>query len=186
MRRWFTLFFIPLIPLNTVGEYVECEGCKQAFKMVVLQAPTTATLQQELLYAAREALATMLRLGRSAAGDAAALEILSELAGRAWTLEELSADVDGLDTSMLDRRLGHLAGVLNEHGKERFVSQCARAAAVDGTLDAAARDAVLRIGGALQMTPAHVRGVLGDYGEVDGAPRPPRATPLRADRPNPN
>lgn len=30
--KYFTLFFIPLIPLNTVGEYVECQGCHQAFK----------------------------------------------------------------------------------------------------------------------------------------------------------
>ena len=26
-RRWFTLFFIPLIPLGTNGEWVRCEGC---------------------------------------------------------------------------------------------------------------------------------------------------------------
>lgn len=36
-RRFFTLYFIPLIPLQTVGEYVECGGCKGTFKPEVLQ-----------------------------------------------------------------------------------------------------------------------------------------------------
>ena len=27
VRRWFTLFFIPLIPLNVAGDYVECQRC---------------------------------------------------------------------------------------------------------------------------------------------------------------
>jgi hypothetical protein len=26
-RRWFTLFFIPLLPLGTQGEWVRCGGC---------------------------------------------------------------------------------------------------------------------------------------------------------------
>lgn len=26
-RRWFTLFFIPLLPLNTQSERVRCDGC---------------------------------------------------------------------------------------------------------------------------------------------------------------
>lgn len=29
VRRFFTLYFIPLIPLNSLGEYIECESCKE-------------------------------------------------------------------------------------------------------------------------------------------------------------
>ncbi len=38
VRRFFTLYFIPLIPLGTVGEYVECGRCKGTFKPAVLDA----------------------------------------------------------------------------------------------------------------------------------------------------
>jgi hypothetical protein len=31
VNRWFTLYFIPVIPLGTVGEYVECQGCAATF-----------------------------------------------------------------------------------------------------------------------------------------------------------
>jgi hypothetical protein len=37
VRRFFTLYFIPLIPLATLGEYVECEGCRGTYKMEVLR-----------------------------------------------------------------------------------------------------------------------------------------------------
>ena len=31
VRRWFTLYFIPVIPLNKAGEYVECKQCAGTF-----------------------------------------------------------------------------------------------------------------------------------------------------------
>jgi len=35
-RRWFTLFFIPVIPLNSVGEVVVCTTCKARYQPAVL------------------------------------------------------------------------------------------------------------------------------------------------------
>ena len=36
VRRFFTLYFIPLIPLKIVGTYVECHGCGGTFDDSVL------------------------------------------------------------------------------------------------------------------------------------------------------
>jgi len=36
VRRFFTLYFIPLIPLGTIGEHVECETCKTIYNPNVL------------------------------------------------------------------------------------------------------------------------------------------------------
>jgi transcription elongation factor Elf1 len=35
-KRWFTLYFIPVIPLGTAGEYVECNACGATFDMDAL------------------------------------------------------------------------------------------------------------------------------------------------------
>jgi hypothetical protein len=35
-RRWFTLFFIPLVPLNRRGEWVQCLGCGATYRADVL------------------------------------------------------------------------------------------------------------------------------------------------------
>jgi hypothetical protein len=32
-RRWFTIFFIPFIPLKVLGEYVECQTCQKGYQM---------------------------------------------------------------------------------------------------------------------------------------------------------
>jgi hypothetical protein len=39
VRRFFTLYFIPLIPLQIVGTYVECQGCGGTFNDTVLDRP---------------------------------------------------------------------------------------------------------------------------------------------------
>jgi tellurite resistance protein len=36
VRRFFTLYFIPIIPLDLVGEYVECQKCQGTFKPEIL------------------------------------------------------------------------------------------------------------------------------------------------------
>lgn len=36
-RRWFTLFFIPLIPLGGRGEWVQCQSCGATYDVGVLQ-----------------------------------------------------------------------------------------------------------------------------------------------------
>ena len=36
VQRYFTLYFIPVAPMETLGEFVRCVGCKQAYKPEVL------------------------------------------------------------------------------------------------------------------------------------------------------
>jgi len=36
VRSYFTLYFIPLIPMKTLGEYVECDTCAGKYKPEVL------------------------------------------------------------------------------------------------------------------------------------------------------
>jgi len=39
-RRWFTVLFLPVIPLNKLGEHVLCQRCGSTFRMAVLDYPT--------------------------------------------------------------------------------------------------------------------------------------------------
>ena len=56
-RRWFTLFFIPMIPLKALGTYVECDVCHGTFVESVLEAPTIAQFEHSIGLAARAAVA---------------------------------------------------------------------------------------------------------------------------------
>jgi len=62
-RRWFTLFFIPVIPLSSVGDHVQCTICRTRYVTDVLAQPTTAQMQAALPAGMRAAVSAMLRSG---------------------------------------------------------------------------------------------------------------------------
>lgn len=168
-RRWFTVFFIPLIPLKVLGEYIECQTCKCTYKPAVLSQPTTATLQNELLLAARETAVVVLGSDPTPAACTEARLMLSSFAEREWSETELAADVGQLDTGGLSARLALLAGVLTEQGKERLVGWAAKIASTGGFLTAERRAVVERIAGDIGMTAAHARGVIDEVVEQSRA-----------------
>lgn len=162
-RRWITIFFIPMIPLNDVGdEFVECTTCRNAYRLSVLNQPTSATLSESLVGATRAAVVWLLRTAGSPAPAtiATALQVLSAAANRPWTEPELQADVAQLDVSGLPAQLATLAGVLNDHGREGFLTGAARVAAADGAITDPERALLDNLAASLGMTPAHARGVI--------------------------
>jgi len=169
-RRWITIFFIPMIPLNNVGdEFVECATCRNAYRLTVLNQPTSAALSENLVTATRAAIAWLLRAGTPApATVAAALQVLSSAANRPWTEPELESDIAHLDVSGLPGQLALLASVLNDHGRESFLTGCARVSAADGEITDAERALLDNVAASLGMTPAHARGVIAQVVEQAG------------------
>ena len=161
-RRWFTLFWVPLIPLKEIGEYVECDRCKSTFTPGVLQLPTTSGLQTMLVSATREAVTWLLRTSETVSGTGTALEVLSETAGQPWRAADLEADLAGLDVGPLPDHLRQLATMLNEHGRERFLSNCVRIAAADGHVDDGERNVLDQMAAALGLSASHARGIIDD------------------------
>ncbi|MFT6255427.1 MAG: hypothetical protein ACJATV_001691 [Granulosicoccus sp.] len=45
VRRFFTLYFIPLIPLDKLGEYLECLSCKDTYKPNILNYDPVANAE---------------------------------------------------------------------------------------------------------------------------------------------
>src|ERR1044072_688889 len=46
MLRFFTLYFIPIIPLDVIGEYIECNYCHGTFRPEVLQYEARAAVAE--------------------------------------------------------------------------------------------------------------------------------------------
>src|SRR4051794_1268302 len=111
-RRWFTLFFVPLIPMKEIGEFVQCETCKKGFQTDVLQRPTSASLAEQMIAATREAVAQLILLDDSASTRAAGARAIGEVTGDEITDDQVQADLDHLDLSQLTPRLEILAEVL--------------------------------------------------------------------------
>ena len=160
-RRWFTLFFIPVIPLNQVGQHVQCTTCRARYLTDVLSQPTTAQMQAALPAGMRAAASAMLRSGDPA----------SPVSRQRAIEAVVAAGTPGYDEAMLDTDLRQpfesVRPALNQVGRqltiqarEWYLADVIRIGMADGPLTEGERQAALVIGTELGMTQAQVIGVI--------------------------
>ena len=109
VKRYFTLYFIPVLPLGSAGEYVRCESCGGTFGTEILtydpeqeRAKTVSTLR-------RMAVLFLLDLKRASAQE---LENLQDIVG-----EVADSDIEAIEVAQ-DVRMAHEADVdLIQHVK---------------------------------------------------------------------
>lgn len=175
VRRFFTLYFIPLIPLENLGEYVECQFCKGTYKEEVLRYDPRAQ-EQALREAFDYALQRSLVLVMLADGSAQEVELqtLATLCrshgGRSLAPPELQSLIARAtaDVHPLAQQLGTLAEQLNTAGKERLLTAAVQMAAADGDLQPPELDILEAIARALGVSSAHLKGIVSE-----NAGRPP-------------
>ena len=163
-RRWFTFFWIPIIPLKVLGTFVECTTCKSTYDERVLQLPTNAVMADNLSIALRGLLVAVIAAD-GVVGDAErarAVEVVSHSVDHAYGPAELEADLVAYAGHDVNAILGELAGTLNEQGKERMLQACVSLAQADGSVDEGELEIARQAGAALLMTPAHIRGVISE------------------------
>ncbi len=161
-KRWFTFFWIPILPLNALGEFVECDSCKSSYDPRVLTNPTTAQIMDNLANAVRYAVVAIINAD-GVVNDLEkkrGLEIMQQYSDTPYTQQHLDEDIKTLPSAGLAVQLSTLAGSLNEHGKETLLNACVDLAVADGSVDAAEMKEIQQAGVGLGMTQAHVRGVL--------------------------
>jgi len=161
-RRWFTLFFIPLIPLAVLGDFIECTSCGRQYDPVVLTLPTAAQIIDNLANAMRYAVVAIVTAD-DIVGDhekAVALEIMGRYSDTPYTAEDLNRDLIELHSDSLEEAFSNVAGTLNALGKESLIEACMRLSAADGHIDERELEQIARAGRALGLSPAHLRGLM--------------------------
>lgn len=178
-RRWFHLYFIPTIPLNTLGRYVECMQCKGTFVEAVLEHDPVA--DRDRFHSEVERAARWVSLKMALADGTVMRDELIEisalvkgLVNRDLSVEELEAQVPAVraDERSVEDYLRAMAGQLNDFGKEAVMRGLLSVALADGNFDRAEREFALRCGLALMMSRAHVRGLIDEaveHAEREGA-----------------
>ncbi len=166
-RRWFTLFFIPVIPLNRLGDYVECTSCRSTYYTTVLDAPTGATIEDVMTQAIRYvAVALAIADGHVDPEERrVATEIVRQFASVEYGEADFADDLAQLDPAHLVDNLEELGSILNDHGKEAVISASIRLATADGSIDQSEIAIIEEVGKALSMTDAHIRGVIATASE---------------------
>ena len=160
-RRWFTLFFLPVIPLNKVGDHVQCRTCRTRYVTDVLSQPTTAQMQAALPVGMRAAVSAMLRSGDPAGpvSRQRAIEAVIEAGTPDYDEAMLNADLMQPFDSIRPA-LNRVGAQLTVQAREWYLAEVIRIAMADGTLTEVERHAALAIGVDLGMTQAQVVGVV--------------------------
>ncbi|NLD75737.1 MAG: hypothetical protein GX643_03625 [Acidimicrobiales bacterium] len=164
-RRWFTLFWIPVVPLKSVGEVVECETCHTRFDPTVADRPTTADLHDVLSTAVRVLNAMLVRTAEPTDGPAAEAIRNAAVAQVRTAIPEydhvtLSSDVASLDPALAGQYVGPLDEGLAVGGKELLLSDLVRVTLAGGTITPDQRRVIDHAGRGLGLTPAHVTGIV--------------------------
>lgn len=174
-RRWFTVFWIPVIPLNQVGEVVECETCHTRYDPTVTERPTTADLASALGTAVRVLTAMVVKTGdadNAAMRAAAVADVAATTPG--YDDRTLAGDAAAIDPALAEQYVAPLANGLEVAGKERLLADLVRVALAGGTVSPDQRRLLDLTGRGLGLTAAHVTGIVSS---VAAASTPPAAEP---------
>ena len=160
-RRFFTLFFIPVIPLNKAAEHVQCLTCKTRYVTGVLSLPTVAQMQAALPAGMRAAATVMLVAGDrgSAAARQRAVAAIQGAGAEDYTDAQLDLDA-AQPAEAIGAALSQVARQLTPDAREWFLAEIVRIGMADGLLSDSERRVTEVIAMNLGMTRAQAVGVV--------------------------
>lgn len=167
VRRFFTLYFIPVIPLDRLGEYVECRHCQGTFQTEILDyhpGEQSDNVEALFMVAMKQVMIAML-LADGIIDDDEVKELQAtyqDLAGISVTETDLREEIDVIQKNGSDalELVAQLAPGLNDKGKEMVITAAYQIAAADGHVDESERQLMNQIAITLELTKAHYRGIL--------------------------
>jgi tellurite resistance protein len=173
VRRWFTFFFIPMIPLDLAGEYIECGKCYGTYDLAVLSydpAAEKAAFEAVFHVAMRR---TMIKMCLAdGVVDPQEVEVIrdiySKLTGAELSEDDVREEIAEAmtDPTTVQQYLKDGIGMFNLNAKEMILKAAYFVAAADGEFQAEEQKLLNNIGAALQMTKDQYRAVM-DHLERD-------------------
>ena len=169
VRRFFTLYFIPIIPLDMLGEYIECDLCVGTFHPDVrnFQAQINEDnrrVEAEFQIAIKRVM-VMMCLADGVVDDEE-IETIKQVYGRI-AKREISDDevsdeiVEAMQSSAtVHDYLRGVVGRINDQGKEMIVKAAFFVAAADGEFQDEEQELLADIGEALELRPAHLNRII--------------------------
>jgi hypothetical protein len=169
-NRFFTLYFIPLIPMGSAGEWIQCSSCGGTFGQEVLSYNPEEE-RAELVGSVRRALVLlMLDTGATGSENLRTLHsFCANVLGAPTSDEQIYEDVQLAQqaNAQLVPFVQSTLGDMNERGKELVMQGAVLVVAPDGQLAEAQKYAIRQLGMALTVHPQRVEALL-------SAPQQPR------------
>ncbi|MEZ4260776.1 MAG: TerB family tellurite resistance protein [Polyangiaceae bacterium] len=168
VRRFLSLYFVPLVPLGVMGDYLECTTCLDTFDVDAAEGGEAAARRSLARFhgaVLRVMVWMMLADGEIDPEERRAIfDLYDKLTGAALGDDALSAEIAACERAdaSITEYLGSLVGRLNDEGKDTVLRAAICVAGADGRVDA--REALLlrEIGAALEVSPARQQALLAE------------------------
>jgi hypothetical protein len=176
LRRWFTLYFIPAIPLGSVDEQITCGTCRKSWQMSVLANDPDKLKAAQLDRIANDWLSAMAAIAASRGGPTP--EVAEMIAadttaatGLRVTADRVRQSAAGLTAPVPDTtivaRLGSLAADLSSSGQERFINSALNVLRKQTNCGPNEVGLMRSIARNLGVSDSHMNGILMDAGLHD-------------------
>jgi zinc-ribbon family len=161
-RQWFTLFFIPVIPMSWGQTFVRCTRCRGTYRESVLAAPTNQQFGYMLAMGARAVYAQVVAAGFSHSEEALhrAVAALRPYTGDGYNEANLVADLQAFDGRDLAEFLTPLGQNMLLPGREELVASLVRFVAAEPGSHEHADAVISQAAAALQITTTHLAGIV--------------------------
>jgi len=169
-RRWFTMFFIPVIPLKWGETFVQCSACKSGFSEEILSAPTNKQFGYMIALGARAMYAKAIASGLEQSPHMLA-QVTSSLApfvDDSYNEANLIADVEAFKGHELIEYLSPLATSMELQGREALVGGLVACVYAAGDPPPAVGQVASEAASALGLTAAHLAGIVATVGASHG------------------
>jgi len=166
VRQFFTLYFIPIIPLQKLGEYVQCRSCRKQFRPEVLgfdPRQAQADFNQSVVETLRKTIAFAAAIDSSPtrARLEAAESYYNEVVGKLLPgSAPPSVETRAPRREDLLSSLGAIAPNLSDEGKEMILRAVVRIAGAEGPLSDNSLAFIQSAADAIHISPTHLRGIL--------------------------
>jgi hypothetical protein len=169
-RRWFTMFFIPVIPLKWGENFVQCSACKAGFSEEILSAPTNKQFGYMIALGARAMYAKAIPAGleHSEHMFTQALSSLAPFVDDTYNEANLTADIEAFKGHELIEYLAPLATSMELQGREALVGGLVACVHTAGDPPPAVGQVVSESAAALGLTAAHLAGIVATVGASHG------------------
>ena len=173
VRRFFTLYFIPLIPLDTVGTYIECRVCTGTYQLDVLNYDPRAD-QEEAEAEFRKVMRRVMVDIMMADGvlDQDELKTLAEIyqkvGGKPFSKQRLKKELDRLEREGTEGTIDFLfeaKNTLNRDGKGLVIRAALAVAAADGEFQEEEQILIGEYAEALGVGPKQYKALIGEVFE---------------------
>lgn len=151
VKRWFTLYFIPVFPMEEAGRFLECQSCAATYDEAVRHYDPA--IEERAFRASFENAMLNSMLAMACADgtvDNVELEaianIMTHLTGTGYEVEEVVDALNRAGPLDLDNIIERLPGSLSEEGVALVMKSLYMIASVDGVIDDGELDLIYRVG----------------------------------------